>query len=333
MAERPRILVVDGEERYRRVLLKLLESCGYDVTIRASGAAALRAYLQRVFPLVITDIEIPDMTGIELLQQIKKINMQTEIIVINNYASLDTAIAAMRSGAYDYLVKPLRDREVICNAAHRALEKYRLQKQNFNLIQALKQHNKALESANKRLKKLATHDDLTGLFNHRYFQQRILLEIDRAQRYPESFSILFIDLDDFKCYNDTNGHLEGDRLLKDLSALFLRGFRKTDVVARYGGDEFVVILPETPKNHARRIAAKLHRRVAGYPFANCDRMPGECITISIGLATYPEDGTSADTLMHHADQMLYDGKRKKGDLAVRKGSPAEEAVFYKSSTP
>lgn len=316
MAEKPRILVIDGEIRYRRVLSKMLEDGGYAVTACANALEALDIYTQRPFPLVITDVEISGMTGIELLQQIKESNVFTEIIVMNNYASLNTAIAAMRSGAYDYLVKPFKDREVICNTAHRALEKVKLQKQNQNLIEALKQHNRVLEAANSRLRKLATHDDLTGLFNHRHFQDRLKSELERAQRYPERFSILFIDLDHFKTYNDTNGHLEGDRLLKELSALFMLSFRKTDMVARYGGDEFVVILPETPKEQARKIAAKLHERVARYPFNKCDSMPHQCITVSIGMASFPEDGTNADTLLHHADQMLYHGKKKRGEFSL-----------------
>lgn len=316
MAQKHRILVIDSDERYRRIMKKLLEDSGYDVTVSANAQEALGVYSQHPFPLVITDVDMPGMTGIELLRQIKEIDSSTEIIVMNNSAALNTAIEAMRSGAYDYLLKPFKDREVICNTANRAIEKVRLQKQNQNLIDALIQHNKALETSNMRLRKLATHDDLTGLFNHRYFQDRLRVELNRAQRYPEIFTIFFIDIDCFKTYNDTNGHLEGDQLLKDLSALFMRSFRKTDVVARYGGDEFVVILPETSKVQARQIAAKLHDRVARHPFEYRKNMPGHRVTVSIGTATYPEDGRNANALLHHADQMLYYGKQRRGEFAL-----------------
>lgn len=316
MAELPRILIIDGEERIRRILEKLLEGSGYNVTVKSSGADALAAHIQKPFPVVITDIEIPDMTGIELLNLIKDRNQLTEVIVMNSYASLDTAIRAMRAGAYDYLVKPFKDREIICNIANRALEKFKLQRQNLNLIEALKQHNKALETTNAQLKKLATHDDLTSLFNHRYFQERLRMELNRSKRYPKPFSILFIDLDHFKIYNDTNGHLAGDRLLKTLARLFMKSFRKTDMVARYGGDEFVVLLPETPRKLAHFIAAKLHERVANFSFPNCESMPGKRITISIGLATCPEHGTTPNALLHHADQMLYHGKTERGQFSL-----------------
>jgi len=314
MAEKQRILVVDDQALFLRMMSNILADCGYDVTEAASAVEAIDFYLQKPFPLVITDIEMPGMNGIELVQALKHINDNTEIVVMNSYASLDTALAAMRAGAYDYLIKPFKDIEVICNTAHRALEKVKLRKQNQNLIEALKQHNRALETANARLKKLATHDGLTGLFNHRYFQERLAAELDRANRYPQPFSILFIDVDYFKIYNDTNGHLNGDQLLKRLSALFLHSFRKTDVVSRYGGDEFVVILPETGKYQAQQLAFKLRQRVKSYAFEFRETMPDQCITLSIGYATYPEDGRDTHTLIEHADQVMYAAKKNRGSF-------------------
>ena len=311
MAENQRILVVDDQVLFLRMMASILGGCGYEVTEASNAVDALDLYLQKPYPLVVTDIELPEMSGIELTQTLKQINDNTEIVVMNSYASLDTALAAMRAGAYDYLIKPFRDIEVICNTAQRALEKVKLKKQNQNLIEALKQHNRALETANARLRQLATHDGLTGLFNHRYFQERLGAELDRVKRYPEPFSILFIDVDYFKNYNDTNGHLKGDQLLKGLSFLFLHSFRKTDIVARYGGDEFVVILPETRKSHARQLADKLKQRVKSYSFPFRETMPGKCISVSIGWATYPEDGIDGTNLLHHADQRLYADKKSR----------------------
>ena len=322
MADNQRILVVDDQVLFLRMMANILGGCGYDITETSSAVDALDLYLQKPYPLVVTDIELPEMSGIELMQTLKQFNDNTEFIVMNSYASLDTALQAMRSGAYDYLIKPFRDKEVICNTAHRALEKVKLKKQNHNLIEALKQHNKALEAANARLRQLATHDGLTGLFNHRYFQERLSSELNRVQRYPEPFSILFIDVDYFKIYNDTNGHLNGDQLLKGLSFLFLHSFRKTDIVARYGGDEFVVILPETRQCHARQLADKLKQRVKNYSFPYRDTMPSGCISVSIGWATYPEDGIDAQSLLQVADQRLY-AEKKNRTAAVLAGQASE----------
>ncbi|MGD8837546.1 MAG: GGDEF domain-containing protein, partial [Desulfobacteraceae bacterium] len=171
-----------------------------------------------------------------------------------------------------------------------------------------------LERSNAKLKTLAIRDSLTGLYNHRYFQERLTAELNRAERYQHPFSLLFIDLDYFKTFNDTNGHLEGDRLLIALSNLFLGNLRKTDIVCRYGGDEFAVILPEESNQSARTIATKLHARVGEHPFKGQEAMPQGRITISIGIATYPDNETDAERLLMHADQIMYEAKKNRGQF-------------------
>ena len=313
MAEKQRILIIDDQALFLRMLSQLLKGCGYEVSEASNAFEALELFLLKPYPLVITDIDMPGMNGIQLVQTLKQINENTEIVVMNNYASPESALAALRAGAYDYLIKPFRDVAGIRNTINRAIEKVQLRKQNQNLVEALKQHNRVLEATNARLKQLATHDGLTGLFNHRYFHERLATELDRADRYPEPFSILFIDVDYFKIYNDTNGHLKGDQLLKRLSALLLHSFRKTDVVARYGGDEFVVILTETGKQPAQQLADKFKQRVKSYAFDARDIMPGRCISVSIGCATYPEDGIDARTLLQKADEGLYADKKRRDE--------------------
>lgn len=314
MAHALGILVVDDKETIRTPIAQLLEDDGYEVATATNGAEALALYEQERFPIVITDIYMPKMTGIDLLAAIKKIDEKTQVIVMTSYVSFDSAIATIRSGAYDYLIKPFDNMAQVSNVVRRAAEKIKLEWKTDHLIEMLKQKTEQLEKSNAHLQSLATRDNLTGLYNHRYFQESLTAELNRAQRYQRQFSLLFIDMDYFKTYNDTQGHLEGDRLLIDLSNLFLSSFRKTDIVCRYGGDEFAVILPEASRKKACKIAAKLHARVSDHPFYGREAMPLGRVTISIGLATYPDHDTDAEGLLHHADRFMYEAKKKRGQF-------------------
>jgi two-component system, cell cycle response regulator len=314
MAKALGILVVDHKEAIRTAIVDVLEDDGYEVATAANGADALALYEQERFSIVITNIYMPKMTGIDLLTAIKKIDDKTQVIVMTSYVSFDSAIATIRSGAYDYLIKPFDDMAVVSNVVRRAAEKIQLEWKTDRLIEMLKQKTEQLEKSNAHLQSLATRDNLTSLYNHRYFQESLAAELNRAQRYQRQFSLLFIDLDFFKSYNDTQGHLQGDRLLIDLSNLFLTCFRKTDIVCRYGGDEFAVILPEASWQKACTIAAKLHARVADHPFDGHESMPQGRVTISIGLATYPDHATDAESLLHHADRCMYEAKKNRGEF-------------------
>jgi diguanylate cyclase (GGDEF)-like protein len=316
MEQALRILVVDDKKIIRTTITQVLEDDGHEVITAANGADALALYTEERFPIVITDIYMPIMTGIDLLAAIKKIDERTQVIMMTSYASVDSAIATIRSSAYDYLTKPFEDIELISNVVRRAAEKVRLERQTEHLIEMLRQKSEQLERSNAKLKTLATRDSLTGLYNHRHFQESLAAELNRAKRYQRPFSLLFIDLDFFKTFNDTNGHLEGDRLLTELSKLFLENFRKTDIVCRYGGDEFAVILPEESNQSARTIAAKLHAQVAEHPFEEREAMPQGRVTISIGIATYPDDDTDAESLLKHADQTMYEAKKNRGQFRV-----------------
>ena len=314
MAHALGILVVDDKEAIRTQIAQLLEDDGYEVATATNGAEALALYKQERFPIVITDIYMPKMTGIDLLTAIKKIDDKTQVIVMTSYVSVDSAIATIRFGAYDYLIKPFDNMAIVSNVVRRATEKIKLEWKSDRLIEMLKQKTEQLEKSNAHLQSLATRDNLTGLYNHRYFQESLTAELNRAQRYQRQFSLLFIDVDYFKTYNDTQGHLEGDRLLIDLSNLFMSSFRKSDIVCRYGGDEFAVILPEASSEKALMIAGKLHAHVSGHPFYGRETMPQGRITISIGIATYPDHETDAERLLHHADRLMYVAKKDRGQF-------------------
>jgi diguanylate cyclase (GGDEF)-like protein len=309
------VLVVDDEDSIRLVLSGILDEEGFVATPAASGEEALDLFKQDPFELVIADIVMPGISGIELLKEIKKIRPETEVIIITSHASLETAINAVTAGAFDYLIKPFEDLSFISSIAKHAFEKIRLVEQNSNLLKELKETNVELEKSNaeladavETLKELANRDGLTGLFNHRFFKEAMKAEISRARRYEREFSLIFIDIDNFKVFNDNNGHPAGDQVLKNMTELISGFLRNSDVFSRYGGEEFTVILPETSKKNAETAANSIREIVEGHSFPGEEKQPKGRLTISLGLSTYPEDGEAADDLVTAADEALYKSK-------------------------
>lgn len=308
MTEKERVLVVDDEDTVRSVLYQVLTEDRFAVSKAASGEEALEKLQEKSFALVITDIKMPGISGLELQQKIKKQYPDTQVVIITSHASLSTAISAMRHGAYDYLFKPFGDLDLISASAKRAVEKVRLTRENKELLVRLKKNNEELEKVNRTLKDMACRDGLTGLYNHRYFQDILCHEVHRADRNNEKFSLVFFDLDHFKQYNDINGHLKGDKLLRKLGQILIKAVRRSDVVARYGGEEFVIVLPSTSKKNAYIVGEKLRRYIEKYPFEGRETQPNGKITVSIGIATCPDDGTERTELIYRADKAMYKAK-------------------------
>jgi diguanylate cyclase (GGDEF)-like protein len=167
---------------------------------------------------------------------------------------------------------------------------------------------RALEHS--KVKTLSVEDGLTGCYNRRKLDQDVDGEINRSRRYQKTFSLLMIDIDLFKKYNDHHGHGRGDQLLTDIATLFKNSLRNSDEVYRYGGDEFVILLPETDRKQAAVVAGKLQRLVEVTPFEGEEEsQPEKTVTISTGLATYPWDGNNRDELCKSADTRLYEAKK------------------------
>jgi len=303
-----RILVVDDEATIRLVIKKVLQKDGHEVTEVTSGEAALEAYRREPYPLIITDVLMDKMSGIDLLNEVRMLDHDSLVIIMTSEASLEMATSALRAGAYDFLVKPFENLDQVSTVVHRALDKFDLLRRNNELMARLKQNMVELERMNRDLEDLAKHDGLTGLLNNRSLREALDLEVSRAERYKHPFSVIFMDLDHFKQFNDTHGHLAGDELLKDLARLFRSKSRAVTVLARYGGEEFVALAPETPKEGAMIYAERLRRQVEEHSFKGEESQPLGDVTISIGVATFPEDGTDGATLIEHADKALYEAK-------------------------
>lgn len=305
-----RLLVADDEESIRGTLSALLAEEGYDVTTVPSAEEALERFGSDPFPLVITDIRMGGMSGIDLLKEVRTIRPETEVIIITSYASLETAVLALRSGAYDYLIKPFEELDLVVAAVARALEKSRLVREKLALVEALARKNDELQQVNRILAESVNRDGLTGLYNHRYLQEALDRELCLALRHDRHFSLLFADVDNFKRYNDAHGHQAGDTVLRTIAELLHKSIRGTDIVARYGGEEFVLLLPETDRAQSVALAERVRETIAGHPF------PHRQVTVSIGISTFPGDGKAPGDLIREADRALYRAKEE-GRNAVR----------------
>jgi diguanylate cyclase (GGDEF)-like protein len=176
----------------------------------------------------------------------------------------------------------------------------------------------ALQNAQlyQQTKELSARDELTGLFNRRYLFEALEAEVQRARRYRRVFTLLMLDLDHFKHYNDTHGHLRGDEVLREVGRLLLQGTRRADVVARFGGEEFVVLLPEITKPWGAVVAEKLRTTVEQHPFYARQEQPGGKLTVSVGLAAYPGDAEEGLEVLDLADRALYGSKQQGGNRVV-----------------
>ncbi len=166
------------------------------------------------------------------------------------------------------------------------------------------------------LKELSITDSLTGLFNRRYFEERFFEELHRSDRHNLSFSLAMLDIDDFKLFNDTEGHLAGDEVLKSIANIAKDSLRVIDVIARFGGEEFAVIMPQTEKEEAFAVAERIRKSIKEQLPRTWKVFPRDNITISIGLATFPFDGKDRKELIRNADKALYRGKMEGKDRTV-----------------
>ena len=237
---------------------------------------------------------------------------------------LEQELFRQRHGSFICVPLRIQGREIIGVLNAQKPDPHGLDLDDLDLFQAVaNQVAAALENAQlyQRTKELSTRDDLTGLFNRRHFFETLDKEVQRASRYRHIFSLIMLDLDEFKLYNDAHGHLQGDEALKELARLLLSNTRRADVVARFGGEEFVVLLPEINKQGAMVVAEKIRAGVEQYPFAGRHTQPGGKMTVTLGLAMYPMDAENALELVDLADRTMYLGKQHGGNRVTAAPGP------------
>ncbi len=279
------VLVVDDDPAMCRLVARILESNGYVVTTATDGSEALEMLRQDCPSFVITDWEMPILSGAEFcrLLRLEKLPHYVYVIMLTG-THTDQMVAGLSSGADDFVSKPVQVRELLARmrAATRVLE---------------------LE---EKLRLLAEHDPLTGLFNRRILFEKFQEEWDRSDRIGYPLSCAMMDVDFFKEINDTHGHLVGDAVLKFVAGLLKRGCRQIDVMGRYGGDEFCVLLPGTDLQGSAKWAERCRLAIAEKPFVVDDvSVP---VRVTIGVAQRHEDTGTPEKLVDSADRALLAAK-------------------------
>ena len=286
------ILIVDDEIGVRDSMHEFIEMAGFHSTIASSAEEAIDQLKKNNIQVVITDIMLPGMGGLELTKLIKR-KFNTDVIVMTGYSGDYSYEEAINMGASDFVIKPVRLEELLLRLK-RVLKERELTQERVRMME--------------KLQRLAITDGLTKLHNSRSFYSQLEVEVDRFNRYKHPLSLLLLDIDHFKEYNDNYGHLEGDKVLVRISQLIKACLRKLDTAYRYGGEEFTVILPETSGEEAVLVAERIRKTIQTEKFKP-ESAKELGITISIGVAQYAAE-EQLSTFIQRADKAMYQSKQQ-----------------------
>jgi two-component system, cell cycle response regulator len=302
--ETPLILVVDDNPDNLEIISTRLRFRGYDVEVAERGEEAITKVHQAEPDLILLDIMMPDMDGYEVARRIRgEQNLPyIPIIVVTARDSTEDKVTGLDAGADDYLTKPINFPELEARVRS-MLRIKRLQDQ--------------LEEKNRELEQLSIRDGLTGLFNHRHLHELLSDEYERSRRTGEPISVVMFDLDRFKEVNDTHGHQAGDRVLMELADILRESAREIDKLGRYGGEEFMAILPDSDPEAGLTFAERVREMVENQRFEIQEHEPLH-MTISAGVAAYPDDEVDGPRrLVHFADLALYSAKKNGRNRVLR----------------
>jgi diguanylate cyclase (GGDEF)-like protein len=285
-----KVLVVDDAPDTLEIIQTLLHYEGYDVITALTGEEGVKKAEEEKPEVILMDINLPGIDGNEALKRIRQINPQQCVVMLTAFATVDNAIQALKEGASDFLKKPFENEHLI-HIVNQTLEKFRTLKEK--------------EKLEEEIRRLSITDDLTGLYNHRHFFKTLESELVRLKRHKTSLSLLLLDLDNFKRYNDLFGHLEGDKVLRKIGELINHLIRNNvDSGYRYGGDEFAALLIGASYDRALTIAERIRSSIEEAKLQN--------VTVSIGLAEY-KDHFSLEKFVKSADDALYVAKHSGGN--------------------
>lgn len=317
------ILIVDDSSTVQHIIESYLTEAGYSEFLFADSAMdafrklkintpeEIPAVIDLKVNLILLDIILPDMDGIKVCQIIKSLEYLQDIpvIIVTSLKDIVHLEKAFVAGAVDFITKPINKVELLARIRSALKLKYEMDRRK-NREQNLLEVTRKLEEAVKELNRLSSLDGLTGIANRRRFDEYIDIEWKRGLRDKKPLSLIMVDIDFFKAYNDHYGHLAGDNCLQAVASALQGALnRPGDIVCRYGGEEFAVVLPGTPKNGALLVAKSMFERLEKMKIKHESSPISKYVTVSMGVATFqPLKDFSANFLIAEADRSLYCAK-------------------------
>ncbi|HEY3330476.1 MAG TPA: diguanylate cyclase [Capsulimonadaceae bacterium] len=306
-----KILIVDDEPLNCELLESYIELLGHESVVACNGEEAMEM-LDASIDIVLLDVNMPGMTGFDV---VRKIRTSTEywdlpVIMVTALNAKEDRLRAAQAGANDFIAKPVDQVEL--NVRMTSLLEMKLAQDQVKLYQAnlekmVETRTAELKAANTKLEAMSTTDPVTGMPNHRLINRLIDVEVDRSDKFHREFSILYIDLDDFRTVNNELGHELGDNAIADFARFVRAEVRTMDTVGRWGGDEIYVILPEVGRQAAFETAERMRSHATRHLFD----MGGATthLTCSVGVATYPHDGIARSHMVESAERALCAAKQ------------------------
>lgn len=283
MDERTSVIIVDDDEKLLEIFKTALSLEGYQCETASSAESALELINKTSFDIMLTDIRIPGIEGFELTHKAKKIIPDMAVIIMTAYAEEFSYDNAIEAGASDFIKKPFTLNELMARIQHVKLQ--------------------------EKVRTMAVTDELTGLYNRRGFFSLVEKLLQLCKREKKGIFMLYTDLDGLKKINDTFGHKEGDMALIDIANILRNNYRESDIIARIGGDEFVVIPIGTTEDSAKIATSRLQKSIEIH---NSEINRSYKLSLSFGIAYYdPENPCSIDELLVQGDKLMYEQKRHK----------------------
>lgn len=300
-----KILVVEDSPTLRHATSTYIRNAGHEPVVAKCGEEALQVVDANPVDLIIMDVEMPGLDGFETTRLIREWlgDHWVPIIFVTGHSDDDSLRIGIEAGGDDYLIKPVSS--VILTAKIRAMER---------LVEMRNQ----LNEANENLQRLSQKDGLTNLFNRRTFDEKAAEQWRLATRTQQPISILLLDIDHFKLYNDEYGHQAGDECIRLVATAIRRCTKRPcDLVARYGGEEFIALLPNTPEDGAIHVAEHIRETIESLHIKHRASKTSDRVTVSIGLScTHYTTGTTLDNQISLADNALYDAKEQERNRAI-----------------